>query len=207
MCDLKNCPARHPKKCKYFARKKCKFGEKCHFSHQANQTSTESEIKQIEEEVKSLKVENKRLKEEIEEREKELDKTNMKLSKTTADLLETKEKLNITQDINEKLIKDIQVLNNKLMVFVPGAIEKENEELKETLAMLHAVIDIYKQAEIEGEIDVMEIENDENQAGDREIFQCEDCGYSSNSKRGLKVHVGKLHKAKLSKGNINLISL
>ena len=49
ICDLKNCPAGHPKK----------FGEKC---HQANQTSAESEIKIIEEEVQSLKVENKRLK-------------------------------------------------------------------------------------------------------------------------------------------------
>ena len=43
--------------------------------------------------------------------------------------------------------------------------------------MLHAIIDIYKQAEIEGESDVMDIENDDkdgNQASERDVFQCED---------------------------------
>ena len=108
-----------------------------------------------------MKVENKRLEEERKEKEKEQDKVNLKLNNTREELLETKKKLNISQDINEKLLKDIQDINNKLMVFVPG-IEKENEELKETLAMLHAVIDIYKQAEIEGESDLMDIENYDN---------------------------------------------
>ena len=81
-----------------------------------------------------MKVENKRLKEE--RKEKEQYKVNLKL-----ELLETKKKLDISQDMNERLMKDIQVINNKLMVFVPGAIEKDNEELKETISMLHAVID------------------------------------------------------------------
>ena len=73
----------------------------------------------IEKEVKSLKVENKRIKEEIKEKEEELAKINLSISKATAELLENKEKLDITQDINEKLIKDIQLLNNKCMVLVP----------------------------------------------------------------------------------------
>ena len=174
VCDLQNCSARHSKKCKYFAKKKCKFGEKCHFSHKANHISSESEIKQIEEEFQCLKVENKRLEEERKEKEKEQDKVNLKLNNTREELLETKKKLNISQDINVKLLKDIQDINDKLMVFVPG-IEKENEELKETLAMLHAVIDIYKQAETDGEIDEIDIENDDNdgyQASSGELFQC-----------------------------------
>ena len=95
------------------------------------------------------------------------------------------------------------------MILVPGAVEQENEELKEAVAMLHIVIEICKKAKIEGESNVLDIENDDtdgNLAGNRE-FQFEDCEYKSSSMRGLKVHVGKLHKEKLSKGNINLISL
>ena len=41
------------------------------------------------------------------------------------------------------LIEDVRILNDRLLVFVPGVVEKENSELKETLAMLHTVIDIY----------------------------------------------------------------
>ena len=61
----------------------------------------ESEIKLLEEEVQSLKVENKRLKEEIIENEKELAKVNMIQTNTKAERLETKEKLDISQDIND----------------------------------------------------------------------------------------------------------
>ena len=134
----------------------------------------------------------------IEEKEKQLDEVKMESNNTKNELLETKEKLGQAQDINEKLIRDIQVLNSKLMALVPGAVERENEELKENLAVLNTVIDIYKQAEIESESDAMDIENaandDGNQAASRDLFRCEDCGYQSNSKRGLSVHVGKLHK-------------
>ena len=183
-CDQKTCLARHPKKCKYFIKKKCKFGEKCQFSHKLNSSSSENETN--------------KLKDLIEEKEKRLDEVKIESNNTKNELLETKEKLGQAQDINEKLIRDIQVLNSKLMVLVPGAVEIENEELKETLAVLNTVIDIYKQAEIESESDMMNIENadndDGNQAASRDLFKCEDCGYQSNSKRGLNVHVGKLHK-------------
>ena len=36
-----------------------------------------------------------------------------------------------------------------MKVLVPSALQKENEELKETIEILHTVIDIYKQAEIQ----------------------------------------------------------
>ena len=80
---------------------------------------------------------------------------------------------------------------------MPGAVEKENNELRETLSMLHTVIDIYKQAEIEAE----EYENEEVEENDdidyglnQVVFQCESCEYRSNSQRGLNVNIGKKHK-------------
>ena len=36
-----------------------------------------------------------------------------------------------------------------MKVLVPTALQKENEELKETIEILHTVIDIYKQTEIQ----------------------------------------------------------
>ena len=71
----------------------------------------------------------------IEEKEKKLDEVKMEVTNTKKELLQTKEKLDQSQAINEKLIRDIQVLNSKRMVLVPGAIERENEELKETLVV------------------------------------------------------------------------
>ena len=108
------------------------------------------------------------------------------------------------------LIKYIRTLNDRLLVFVPGAVEKENSELRETLSSLHTVIDIYKQAEIEAE----EYENAEVEENDdidyglnQVVFQCESCEYRSNSQRGLNVHIGKKHKNENAIEKINLISL
>ena len=54
--------------------------------------------------------------------------------------------------INDHLLNDVKRINEKLMqVLVPGAIQKENEELKETIQILQTVIAIYKQAELDEE--------------------------------------------------------
>ena len=92
------------------------------------------------------------------------------------------------------LIEDIRALNDRLLVFVPGAIEKENAELRETLGVLRAVIDIYKQAEIDAEVEESEIvkDNDDSDNGrTQEVFTCETCEYKSETQRGLNVHIGK----------------
>ena len=52
----------------------------------------------------------------IEEKEKGLEKVRIEVTKTKEELLEVKEELDQSQDINEKLIRDIQALNNKLNV-------------------------------------------------------------------------------------------
>ena len=84
------------------------------FSHNHNPSSSKSETN--------------KLKDLIEEKEKKLDEVKMEVTNTKKELLETKEKLDQSQAINEKLIRDIQVLNSKMMELVPGAIERDIEE-------------------------------------------------------------------------------
>ena len=88
-------------------------------------------------------METKKLTDLVEKKEKDLEKVTIEVTQTKEELLRSKEKLDQSQDINEKLIRDIQALNNKWKVLVPGVIEKENKELKETFAVLHTVIDMY----------------------------------------------------------------
>ena len=93
---------------------------------------------------------------------------------------------------------------------IPGAIEKENTELRETLCVLCAVLDIYKQAEIDAEVEESEEVKDIDDADNgrtQDVFTCETCEYRSESQRGLNVHIVKKHNKKYPGGNFNLISL
>ena len=126
------------------------------------------------EEIEAIKQKNKELENNIanlEQKNKELEDSNNKLKKNVNDKemdlakckqLQTKtaQKLADVQDINDVLIEDIRALNDRLLVFVPGAIEKENVELRDTLGVLRAVIDIYKQAEIDAEVEESEVVKD-----------------------------------------------
>ena len=119
-------------------------------------------------------------------------------------------KLADIQEINDVLIEDTKALNDRLLLFVPGAIEKENNELRETLGVLRTVIDIYKPAEIDAEAEESELVKDNYETDNgktQEVFQCELCEYRSETQRGLNVHIGKQHNTKHSGGNFNLISL
>ena len=66
----------------------------------------------------------------IEEKEKKLDEVKMEVNNTKKELLQTKEKLDQSQAINEKLIRDIQVLNSKKMVLVPVQLKERMRNLK-----------------------------------------------------------------------------
>ena len=134
----------------------------------------------------------------------------MDLAKCKQLRTKTAQKLAEVQDINDVLIEDIRALNDRLLVFVPGAIEKENTELRETLGVLRAVIDIYKQAEIDAEVEESEAvkyNDDADNGRTQEVIACETCEYRSDTQRGLNVHIGKKHNTKFTGGNFNLISL
>ena len=130
---------------------------------------------------------NNKLRKNVNDKEMDLAKCKQLQTKTAQKLAEV-------QDINDVLIEDIRALNDRLLVFVPGAIEKENTELRETLGVLHAVLDIYKQSEIYAKVEESEAVKDKDDADNgrtQEVFACETCEYRSEIQRGLNVHIGK----------------
>ena len=106
-----NCIARHLKKCKFFARKNCKFGSKCEFLHdtlnkddaddlaQSDETSNK-DMEALVKQVTALQSENKQLELKLEEKVRELD--------------ELKTVQNETLEVNRSLVEDIDAINEKL---------------------------------------------------------------------------------------------
>ena len=106
-------------------------------------TELDNDIEALRQKNKDLEDENSKLKDENKNLKKSVDNKEMKMSKSHQLHKETVKKLSEVKEVNAMLIEDVRILNDRLLVFVPGAVEKENSELKETLAMLHTVIDIY----------------------------------------------------------------
>ena len=141
---------------------------------------------------------------------KEVEKKSKSLKQLQNQESENKMKLNAMEDINGKLIGDINTLNDKMLKLVPDAVIQENEELKETLNVLHYVIDVYKQAEIDAEDDSEEIparNDDVDQFTDQNFFKCRICPFRSESTRGLSVHIARKHNQEQGRENFNLINL
>ena len=195
-CPKINCSARHLKKCKFFLRNKCKFKNKCEFAHDANHKNV-IEAEAIEKEVESLKREVKKLEKENEQLLSKIKEQNIEVEK----LKLIKKNFEELSEVNKVLIDDVRNLNNKLKAIMPGAQERENESLKETVAILQAVIDIYKQAEIDEE-GINESNNIAEQIAEmnEQRFRCDLCYFESDSSRGLSVHVGMKHR-KLRESN------
>ena len=75
----------------------------------------------------------------------------------------------------------------------------ENEKLRENIAILQTVVQIYKQAEIDEENFVIEEELNEGEIEHEHSklylkFPCDNCDFESDSRRGLCVHIGMKHK-------------
>ena len=124
-CPKRSCSARHPKRCRYFLKKRCKFGDDCAYSHDVHEAD-DDEIDSLKRLLKELEQGNIKLKNANDLKVSELEQVIIKHSATI-------EELNELRKINKCLIEDIKLLNEKLK---PGAVEQENEKLKENLAIL-----------------------------------------------------------------------
>ena len=71
--------------------------------------------------------------------------------------------------------------------------------------VLHAFLDIYKQAEVDAEKDPKSGEHrNDNEVGNQTPLHCNDCPFISESKRGLSVHITRKHHPE--QGQENLIN-
>ena len=142
----------------YFLKQNCKFDEYCCYSHEFSETEKDELLEKLKAGLEIMKQKNRKI---------ETKKVNwQKLTRLSRRMLRrnlkpcnccntNKRRLEInlrkSQEVNEKLIDDIKTFNDKMIEIVPRTIIQENKELKETLNVLHAVIDIYKQAEVVAE--------------------------------------------------------
>ena len=173
-CSRENCLARHPKICKYFLKNKCKFKEKCCFNHKHAEKHLETnEVEEgnketiaLKEDIRKLEEKNEVLESNIKHKTKELEKARVK-------------QLDILEEVKE--------------------LKRINEELKETIKILQTVIDIYKQAEMDEEQPRDKTDESEHAAKNPEHagnleYNCGYCNFKSNSKHGVNVHIGIVHK-------------
>ena len=130
-CEETGCLRRHPRRCRYFyLRSFCKFKENCKYSHVEEKICEERELireskslekktKELETEVTQLKLANQKLKDILKKVNDELEKV-----KKERDVLHVKNK-EITE-VNERLIEDIAILNERISYIIPGVLEEEN---------------------------------------------------------------------------------
>ena len=144
-----------------------------------------------------LEEENLKLKGDNDIKARELEQANTKYLSTIKELKELRK-------INQCLLEDINLLNEKLK---PGDVEQENAKLKETVAILQTVVQIYKQAEIDeaaaSEENEPEDETELTQVNSK--YKCNYCDFESDTKRGICVHIGIKHKKKENSNSLNLI--
>ena len=102
-----------------------------------------------------------------------------------------------TIEVNENLLEDVNLINERIgHIIMPGKLEEENLELKETVAILKCLLEKY---ENEDYTDDSKSKGDdlitfnEEESIDKS-YPCGICPFQSTSKRGLKTHVGRRHK-------------
>jgi predicted nuclease with TOPRIM domain len=164
------------------------------------------DLEDIRRESKNIEKENSNLRKANESLVKDLKKKTEQLNEAQTQEIKIQYNLKEIKKLNENLIEDIKILNDKLYAFVPDSTHKENEELKETLE----VIDIYKQAEIDAENHHGGRGGSEDTPVNSYLFEkqiqlkCNLCSFTTESKRGLSVHIERMH-AENQNGN-NLIT-
>ena len=181
-CGIKTCFKRHPSPCKFFfLTQKCKFKGNCSYSHQFQQEkessnkvleAKETEIEELKNEIDMLKLQNENLKKENDiliRKVEDIEKSFAKQLEYIDFVLKEKENL---KEINEVLIEDIKIINDK-MKNVPTVIDLEDEKATNENS---------------------EITRDSFDLFFEQSFPCDICKHTSNSMKGLNIHIGRKHK-------------
>ena len=195
---------RHPKKCKFFFSRSlvCKFKSECKFSHEIDLEDKELESVRLEieklcKENKVIQTENHELKKKIEKMQEEMKNIKKEVTVQEKERSKLKKENHDIKEINENLMEDLTVLNDKMAHIIPGNLEMEIEELKESNSILKTIL-MYKEEEIRNEenytIDSEAEKDEETPPTDVTNFACDKCDFTSTSKKGLNVHTTAKHK-------------
>ena len=166
-CKKQKCIKRHPKKCRFFfLRGFCKFKNDCMFSHKAFASpeiqSFQAEIERVKKENSDLRERKKALeadlngkKEKIDDLQEEVKEMKVKLSNVESEYLETKE-------VNETLLSDVENLNERLELLIPGKTEDIIDELRESNAILRVTLQKYEEDSEHKETETEEVQDPED---------------------------------------------
>ena len=202
-CQVKGCPYRHPRKCRYYIEyNNCKFGSYCKFSHDL------IPLKKHNEEINDLKKQIKDLKKEIIEKDIELKKKDEEI-----DMI--KNKVMLERDkVKEDEISNLREENKEFKKKVEE-LEKEGEKMKEenkTLMFKGMYFDIFKiemremygHIEEDSEDDYIEEENDKDfkDSHENQGYKCDKCVFIGKSEAGLKTHRTVKHRAKSQSSSV-----
>ena len=177
MCEIKKCPLRHPKICKYFRDYGfCKFGEWCRFEHKVHKDSfdKDNEIKDLEEELKKVK--------------KELEENNNKVLKLEAEIQDMQQKFLEKDQTVSKINKKFNFLKEKVTLLFDLEVKFENLEKKVDKIHVKPGTDSEKDA-------VSEEKTPQNSSVCTKEVKCDLCDFVAKNKFGLKIHFHKKHSS------------
>ena len=127
-------------------------------------------------------------------------------SKKVRDAIEIENK--DIKEINENLLDDITFINARM---IPGKIEEENLDLKETIAILKCHLEMFENEEYmdnnESDDSVKFSDEEEMDVANTKYFLCDICSFRGNSQQGLKIHVRIMHKQSKHKNTNNMPSV
>ena len=200
-CDKSGCYKRHPRRCRYyFLRRRCKFRENCKYSH--GEDHEQKEVSVIREEIERIKKENQALENEMKiilsantnlEECFNSQKVQLEQINREKDALEVENRE--LKEVNDNLIEDLTILNERLTYMIPGTLEEENLELKESIAILKCQLEMYKNMEERKQAeDHVETVDEERMETERIVLYCDFCPFETFSQQGLQIHIGMKHK-------------
>ena len=174
VCEIKDCPLRHPIICKYFKDfGYCKFNEWCKFSHDVKRdvSKENDEIKNLEEKLTIVETDLKRKSE--------------KISKLEEDIKEIKYKVSEKDHTVSKINQKFNFLKEKvtLLFDMEAKIDNIEKQVEKTVIEPVQTSDIASQTE----------GKTENFNGNSGEVKCNLCDFVAKNKFGLKIHFHKKH--------------
>ena len=144
-CKRQKCQKRHPRKCRFFFLKGfCKFENDCEYSHKPFASNAIQEVRSKIEANKmenvELLVKNKNLEINLQNKKKEVEALKEEVNLVKVKLLKLEREHSDTKEINELLISDVENVNERLELIIPGKAEEIIDELRESNAILKATL-------------------------------------------------------------------
>ena len=187
-CDISSCVNRHPKKCKFYKYRRCKFGELCRFDHGMEQ-----------EQVTVAKNDEKidKIKKELDEKDEQINTQSSMISELEVKYSKMHEQMCEKDIIIDGLMKRMQMMENELKKIM----DDKETELKKLLLrtnQLENKMNDLEEAFVGKDDENIQAKESESQMEQTFVnpyltFKCELCEFKSKCKENLNDHMKENH--------------